>query len=180
MSLSIPPPPPPGVAVVARYQEDTDWSGCPWPVRIVQKDRDLPNSGREASSYAWFCATQPIDPDQTYAFLQGRPFDHGFSWNQLRQVDQFEPLGIYRLTCDQDGAPHHPDLQLARVWKELGLEEPMPSELSFNAGAQFLVPGHALLRRDPAWWSWLQRTVSESAWFHAWAMERLWPSLLAS
>jgi hypothetical protein len=183
MSLEIPPPPRPGIAVVARYQEDFDWTASPWPVCIVQKDRDLPNAGREASSYAWFCANHQVEADQTYAFLQGNPMPHAFGWAQLRQVDRFAPLGAYHLRELPDGSPNHPGLDLAQAFAVLGCPGAQPSEFEFTAGAQFLVSGRVLLRRDRAWWAWLQQVASggipELAWLNPWVMERLWPYLLA-
>jgi hypothetical protein len=176
-TLDPPAPERAGLCVVARYQEEFDWSASPWPARIIQKGRELPNAGREASSYAWFCAFEPIEPEQTYAFLQGDPRPHAFEWSQLRQVDRFTPLGAYHLTELPDGSPNHPGLQLARACEELQIA-PIPDEFHFTAGAMFLVPGHAILRRDPRFWAWLQGRVSANDWLNPWVMERIWPYLL--
>lgn len=180
MSLSVGPNLDTGLVVVARYNEATDWSVSPWPVRIVQKDRDIVNAGREASSYAWFVATQPVDPDRTYAFVQGDPFPHGFAWNQLRTVDRYEPLGVHVLQEDRCGNPHHAGLRVEDSWAELDLLDPVPETIEFHAGAQFLVPGRVLLVRPRSWWADLARRVSDGGPLSPWVMERLWPYFLRS
>lgn len=169
-----------GLCVVARWEETFDWSACPWPVRIVQKGIDLPNAGREAASYAWWVATHhdQIDPDGTYAFLQGNPFPHAFTWDQLRLVDRYEPLGGHHLRELPDGSPNHPGLPLDRAYRVLGLGDALPDEFCFPAGAQFLAPGRALLRHSADWWRELQARTSDGGWLNPWVMERLWPHVI--
>lgn len=165
-----------GVVVVARYEENVDWTTrlpLGWEARIVQKGRDLPNVGREASSYLWYMATQDIDPEATYAFVQGDPFPHAFELSQLRRVDGYAPLGGHVLNADHDGHPHHGGLQLAehlRRW--IGTERP-PPRFIFHAGGQFLLPGRVILARPRHWYAELQAAVAEGR--GAWIMERLWP-----
>lgn len=167
-----------GTLVVARWQEDIGWTRdvpAGWDVRVVQKDVDTPNVGREASSYFWFMATQEIDPDATYAFVQGAPWVHAFAWGELRAVEAFTPIGGDRamLHAHHDGSPHHGGLPLvARLEEWLGIRTP-PRRFSFPAGAQFLVPGRVLLTRPREWYAEMQRRVSEGD--GPWVMERLWP-----
>jgi hypothetical protein len=171
------------VLVVARWREDVSWlSGLPvgWRVRVVQKDADLPNCGREASSYLWWIATHRVVWDATYAFVQGDPWPHGFSWAQLRGVDRYTPLGAYQLAEDGSGQPNHPDLQTGAAYRALDLGEP-PVSFAYWAGAQFLVPGRALQRRPKRWYHDLWQEIGRNGAggvLNAWTMERLWGHLL--
>jgi len=161
------------VLVVARFSEDTGWlADAPCPVFIVQKGEHLPNVGREPSSYFWFMATQEIDPDTTYAFVQGNPWPHGFEWGQLREVNGYSPLGVHILDAAQDGTPHHGGLPLVRCMRDwLGMEA--PPRFVFHAGAQFLVPGSVILSKPREWYAAMQAAVSVDP--GPWVMERLWP-----
>ena len=161
------------VLVVARLAENLQWAaGWRGDVVVVQKGVDLPNVGREASSWLWFLETAEIDPGATYAFLQGDPAARGVTVAHLRAVDAFTPLGLEVLTCDQDGAPNHVGLPLAkraREWFGSGL----PQAITFCAGAQFLLPGWLALTRSREWYAGLRRAV-EADDLGPWVMERLW------
>lgn len=162
------------VLVVARLGEDLGWATAVKAddLIVVQKGVDLPNVGREASSWLWFLANAQIDPGVTYAFLQGDPAPHGVSVADLRAVDNFTPLGGLVLTCDQDGAPHHAGLPLvkrARQW----LDAEVPTSITFHAGAQFLLPGRLALARTREWYAALRKAV-EADEYGPWVMERLW------
>lgn len=165
-----------GLLVVARYNENTDWATGKlpegWECRVVQKGVDLPNVGREASSFLWFMATQEIDPDTTYAFLQGDPYPHGFDFSQLREVEGYVPLGCHVLNADHDGHPHHGGLRLAFHLREW-VGGAIPDRFIFHAGAQFMVPGRVILQRPRSWYAEMQARVSQGQ--GAWIMERLWP-----
>lgn len=160
------------VPVVARHEEDLGWSDGWAGVVVVQKGRDLPNVGREASSWLWFLETAEIDPDTTYAFLQGDPRPHGVGLLNLRTVDRYTPIGSTTLSCDLDGAPNHPGLQIERRAGEwLGVT--VPPSITFRAGAQFLLPGRLALSRPRDWYARLRRAVEEDK-TGPWVMERLW------
>lgn len=177
--------------IVARYCEDTTWTQRPpagWETEIVQKGLDLPNEGREASSYCWWIATHydGIDPEGTYAFLQGSPFEpHGFRLWQLREVDGFEALGRDRITeqfldgwieTRPLGREWHGAAETAwKLW--VSQDQPPPIEHSFRIGAQFLVPGRVLLARSRDWWeaygTWLRYG------HRPWIAERIWQYIMA-
>ena len=161
------------VLVIARFAEDVGWAASfPGEVVVVQKDRDLPNVGREASSWLWFMETAAVDPDATYAFLQGDPTAHGVGPACIRRVDAFTPIGSVVLSCGLDGSPNHPDLPLAERAREwFGAELRAP--IGFHAGAMFLAPGRLLLTRPREWYADLRRRVERDE-KGPWVMERMW------
>lgn len=161
------------VLVVARHDEDAGWvESFPGEVAVVQKGRDLPNVGREASSWLWYLETATIVTDATYAFLQGDPRPHGVIPADIRRVDAFTPIGAVVYTCGHDGQPNHPGLPLAgRAREWFGTE--LPSEVTFRAGAMFLAPGRLLLTRSSGWYADLRRKVERDE-FGPWLMERMW------
>lgn len=172
--------------IVARWNEDVSWlSDLPsgWRPEVVQKDRDLPNTGREASSYCWWVSRNRdrIDPAGTYAFLQGSPYEpHGFRPPHLVEVDGFAPLGRDVVTerfADGwiEGRNLGPEWAHAaagawRAW--VSRTERPPEYNSFVIGAQFLVPGRALLARPDGWW---RAYGSWCCYGHRpWIAERIW------
>lgn len=165
--------------VVARYNEPLHWLAdlpLEWRFRVVQKGWDAPNTGREASSYAWWCETQHIEPDGTYGFVQGDPFDHGFDWSELRAVERYTPMGDWLFVDGPDGRPNHPHLPLLDSHLRW-VGPPAPQRWAFVGGAQFLVPGHVLLSRPRTWWAELRQWADTDP--HApWVLERLWSWLL--
>lgn len=163
--------------IVAHYQEDLGWlQGLPagWNAEIVTKGTTVPNCGREAGTYAWWIAENYglIQPDGRYAFLQGRPWDHGFAWGQLAATADFAPLGEHRLSCDIDGNPNHPHLPVGEWWTKW-FSGPPPDPISFTAGAQFSVSGRVILAKSHAWWNdfrhWTWTDVNAP-----WVAERIW------
>lgn len=61
--------------VIARYKEDISWSDG-HPRVVIQKGEDLPNKGREPSSYLHFIISRYSTLEGTFLFTQGTPFDH--------------------------------------------------------------------------------------------------------
>lgn len=176
--------------VIARFCEDVTWlQRLPlgWTHRVIQKGVDLPNLGREASSYAWWIEHHhdQIDPDGTYAFLQGHPFEpHGVRMSHLREVDRFQPLGRDRIeerfsdgwiegrTLGTEWQHAAPD-----AWRQwVSSAHAPPDRHEFTIGAQFLVRGRALVARPASWWRYF------GAWNHhgyrPWLSERLWSYIM--
>lgn len=165
----------PRVLVVAQHEEDVGWlQDLPngWTSRVVRKDRDIPNRGREASSYLWWLATEEIDPAGTYGFLQGRPWDHGFGWSDLRDVERFTPIGDRELIDDGNGYPNHVGVPMDDAYAGWLGREPLGC-YTFVGGAQFLAPGWLLLSRPREDYDRLRSLVEEHR-LGPWVMERLW------
>lgn len=166
--------------VVAVYNEDTGWLDSieGWEPLVVTKNVDLPNEGRECSSFFFGIQKlyRSLRPDDRVACVQGNPFEHcGDLAVGLEQTGPFVPLGHWHTTCDIDGKPHHPGLPLAEYWRDWIGTEP-PAELSFTPGGQFSVSADVLHARPLEDY---QRMVGEMSRPDApWVMERLWPYYL--
>jgi hypothetical protein len=169
------------VLVVARYAEDTDWTELTdWRVRIVQKDRDLPNRGREPSSFIWRILHdwERIAPDDVYAFVQGNPFDHCPDlWSRLlRPVTRYTPLGHWQTVSDANGNPHHHGVPVGAchaAW----LGRPFPGEVTFTAGGQFALTGADLLARPIGLYRRMYDDLMEGSELVPYAAERLWGAI---
>lgn len=158
--------------IIAQHNEDVTWASQ-LNRMIIRKGIDLPNIGREASSYLFFICKNyfKIDRNTDYVFCQGDPFDHGF---------QVSKTGRYwgRVhTCGPDGLPQHAGLDLGSFCLKLGLAP--YTEYTFRAGAQFKVSGEEILGRS---WEWYQNAykVSLEDPLAPWMFERVWPDIFTS
>jgi len=165
--------------VVARYRENIQWTHEieGWDVWVLMKDFDLPNEGREASTYfhALHELYDDLENDDLVACVQGNPGQHApqLFMEINHSVDRFLPLGQWRVITDHEGYPHHPGLPLAEKAEEWGIEAEFP--LCFVAGAQFIVTGEAVKSRPKSYYAEMKERMSEE---HApWIMERLWARL---
>lgn len=167
--------------IVARHLEDTSWVDLidGWEPLVVTKGQDMPNEGREASSYFWAIHRlyPHLEPDSQVACLQGHPFDHCADLvEQLAQpAGSFRALGWWDVKCGPDGAPHHPGLDLDPCYRRWVGGTP-PTVYEFVAGAQFVVPGRLILRRPDNYWRNMVKRMTGNG---PWVMERLWPYLFA-
>lgn len=167
--------------IVARHQEDIGWldDAEGWRLCVVQKGADLPNEGREASSYFWAIHRLygTLGPDDVVACVQADPFPH--CPDLLAELEQettgYRPLGNWQVVCDKDGAPHHPGLDLDPVYRRWVGGDP-PSQYVFTAGAQFTVPARLILRRPDNYWRNMVKRMDGNG---PWQMERLWPYLFS-
>lgn len=168
--------------VVARYQEDQSWyADIPddWTLMEVQKGRELPNTGREASSYLW--AIIKLYPDlratDRVAFVQGDPFQHcqdiDLRLLLARRCSEFVALGDYTYVSGGDGLPHHPGIDVAGKYEEW-LGDKWPGAVRFTPGAQFMVTGENI-RRYPL--SFYEQLMDDMDGDGPWIIERLWPTL---
>lgn len=145
--------------VIARYNEDVSW--VTEPFTIVQKGVDLPNEGREASSYLWWIIENYKKlPDEVH-FLQANPFDH---------VDD-NLISKWWADSDNQGNPHHGGLRIQELADILGLA--LNPKWTFPAGACFKV-SKKQIKKYPL--SWYKEAYKQSMEFPQapWIFERLW------
>lgn len=164
--------------IVARHLEDLTWlSEIPdaWTPFVVYKDVDIPNEGREASSYFYALSTIQYRPGDTLAFLQGEPFAH-IRADVLRErldgpIEGFTWLGEWVVADDHDGHPHHGNLPVGEKFdKWIGGKR--PEEFEFAAGAQFAMPAEYALQYDRAFYERMMLEANEDD--NPWIFERLW------
>lgn len=163
--------------IVARYNEDVGWLGGieGWNPLVITKDVDIPNEGRECSSFMFGVASlySELKHDDRVACVQGNPFDHCGDLNHelSHLVGDFSCIGNWNLECNLDGTPHHNGLPIAEYWEDWIGGSP-PNKIQFTAGGQWTATGSLLLRRPVVDY---QMMVSEMSRPKApWVMERLW------
>jgi hypothetical protein len=164
--------------VVARFNEPIAWVAQHrgiWNVQVVEKGVDLPNVGREASSYLWWILQnyERLKQGDRIAFVQGNPYDHCPQFDTyLRSAVMLGPM----LTCDAQGWPNHGGLakSLARGCEILGRQ--VPEEITFVAGAQFVVTASQIhdrtLQQYQALYDWTMEDADAP-----WSCERLWSEI---
>lgn len=149
--------------VVARYNEDLEWTKQFPNVIIYNKGAPLPdifnqimlnNVGREGHTYyKHICDNYDNLADYTI-FLQGNPFDHSpniitnlnICINQNLNID-FEFLSERILYCNLSGCPHHFGIPLIETYEKVFNERKECMAFIFGAGAQFIVSKQKILQR---------------------------------
>lgn len=160
------------VIVVAKYKENTDWCvgrNCV----IIEKDKDLPNTGREASTYAWYIVNNYDNLPKNITFCQGDPFTTVKSID-CDYTDLLVPHGNI-IHCKSDGSPSHPGLKLTEMCKELNLgslEDFFPT-VRFIMGAQFTVNSKIVLRRPKEYYIKVL-DLANNFQDGPWCLERFW------
>jgi glycosyltransferase involved in cell wall biosynthesis len=168
--------------VVARFDEDQSWYDripSDWTLMEVQKGRELPNTGREASSFLWAILKlyPTLEDGDLVAFVQGDPFAHCQDIDLfllLQRAEGFLPLGDYTYVCGGDGRPHDAGIPVAERYEEW-LAAPWPGSVRFVPGAQFVVTGKSLKRYPPYFYQRLLDVMHEE--HNPWIIERLWPTM---
>lgn len=156
--------------VVARYQENTNWSKSFPNVTIYNKGTPmhneqnvvpLPNVGREGHTYYKYICDHYDDLPDYVAFLQGNPFDH--SPNILDDLEKgfgkgkidtpFKFLSDRVLNCNLNGCKYHSGLPLKEVYQKLFGQNKEDLAFDFGAGAQFIVSKTNILRHPRSFYS---------------------------
>ena len=154
------------IIVVARYNENVDWTKQFANVLIYNKGTDLndftnaintENVGREGHTYYKYICDNYDNLEDYTIFLQGNPFDHSPNVvsninNYLTQINnnliniEFAYLSEKILPCNLTNCSFHLNLPLSESYEKLFGEK---KELNFNfgAGAQFIVSKTQILKR---------------------------------
>ncbi len=157
--------------VVARYNEDIDWTRQFSNVVIYNKgislhdntinELCLPNVGREGHTYYKYICDNYDNLDEYTIFLQGYPFDHSpnlisnlqrFIQTDALDID-FEFLSEHLLYSNLSGCRYHGGLPLQEVYKTVFNESVDDKSFIFGAGAQFIVSKHAILKRPKSFYA---------------------------
>ena len=164
--------------IVAKYQESLDWLAdvpADWQQIVIEKGKDLPNEGREGSSFllGLMRLYPTLRDDDTVICLQGDPFPHVLADTLKRAWSHpfrsFQWLGSeYR--CDGEGAPDHKGLPIAQVYEAMA-GAPLTKPISFAAGGQFAVMGREVTSRQLDDYKQLFDNFDGPM---PWVMERLW------
>lgn len=145
--------------VIARYKEDISWAKDK-PHVVIQKGEDIPNVGREISSWFWFIIQNYDKLEGEYIFCQGNPFDHAPNI-----------IDAQNYKCKPDGSPHHPGLPIHEVATELGL--PILDEYVFKPGAQHKISAEEIKRKPITWYAKALYLSLQEDKQYPWCFERL-------
>jgi len=148
--------------VVARYQEDVQWTWIYGSHVVIYnkgesmvlprdvKYESLPNVGREGHTFAHHLYENYHDLSEWTLFLQGNPWEHSpHLQDRLRQIDKLLPkqegflwLSESKVVCDLECLPHHTDMKhiLPYLYMSLFKKEMVGVHgILFGGGAQFMV-----------------------------------------
>ena len=150
--------------VVARYNEDVEWSKQFKNVTIYNKGVELDGSyneimlenvGREGHTYYKHICDNYEQLSDYIIFLQGNPFDH--SPNLIQNINnyiddpelniEFGYLSEWIVDCNLTGCLHHGGLPLIDVYEKLFNERKEELGFQFGAGAQFIVSKQVVLKK---------------------------------
>jgi hypothetical protein len=151
--------------VVARYNEDVEWTKAFSNVFLYNKGEPLPDSiplpnvGKEGHTYyTHICENYDSLADHTI-FLQGNPFDHFPNvvphiqrWMESPPTTHFEYMcnGLY--CCNLSGCNFHQNLPLIDVYEHLFEERKEEMAFTFYRGAQFIVSRERILQRPKSFY----------------------------
>ena len=158
------------IIVVARYNEDVEWSKQFPNVIIYNKGSKLEgnynevildkNVGREGHSYYKYIYDNYENLEDYTIFLQGNPFDH--SPNLVQNINNyindkninisFEFLSENILECNLNGCKEHPGLPLAGMFTYLFNIKRKNMKFKFGAGGQFIVSKSQILKRPKSFY----------------------------
>lgn len=152
----------PKTIVIARYNESMDWYSSLANVVVVQKDRDLPNIGREPSSYVWYILNHWGTLNGIYFFLQGDPRDHCSDLYHRLMVNtpEFEWFSNRdNLECDLMGRPHD-NVDIAEFLQRIGIEYTAPT-IKFHGCCLFKVSTDTIKARPKEFYANLYDVLME-------------------
>ena len=171
--------------VVARQKtEDIAWVNRvskQWHRTIITKDVDLPNTGREVSSFL-LGMERAYEDDGWIAFVQANPQAHygqiriALELKQLPQ--QFLWLGDGMAESDEVGRPWHAwELPVKEYYEDL--IGPWKGNVQFAPGGQFIIPAWILRGRTKKELIELRERVCVDP-DGPWVLERLWQEYFVS
>ena len=148
--------------VVARYNENVEWTKEFTNVTIYNKGEPLPtefneirlnNVGREGHTYYTHIVNQYNSLDDFTIFLQGNPFDHSPNIIETLRHLQINPSAFdfvtkHKFICEMRGCYHHAGLPLQETFIRLFGFKPSDGSFIFGPGAQFIVSKQKILKHS--------------------------------
>tara|TARA_R110002074_G_scaffold16760_1_gene55789 strand:+ start:417 stop:992 length:576 start_codon:yes stop_codon:yes gene_type:complete len=152
--------------IVARYNENVEWTKQFTNVRIYNKGTKLDNSynefflnnvGREGHTYYKYICDNYENLTEYTIFLQGTPFDHSpniisnvtkYINNKELSIDfEFLSEGIHYTSLDLERSRYRQCRNIHRDWERVfGVKIVGNPECIFGAGAQFIVSKKKILK----------------------------------
>lgn len=182
--------------VVARYNENVDWTNGLSNCMIYNKGTDLPNSihpvvslpnvGREGHTYLMHIIHNYDNLDDYTCFLQGNPFDHTpnlesrIKLAEARPVEErpaYEILSnhIYSINLCYDPTDFSLHALLIDTYQKVFGVAKSSHEFRFGAGAQFIVSRDAIQSRPKSFYERIVPLLDyTNCPAEGFAMERFW------
>jgi hypothetical protein len=167
--------------VVARYNENIEWSNHFSNVIVYNKGKPLVNSdneklmlnvGKEGHTYYKHIYDNYDNLSDYIVFLQGNPFDHSpniiSNLKRLLNTDRlkidFHFLSENILGCNLTGCKyHHPSrLPILETYKMLFNGKETEMEFEFGAGAQFIVNKELILKKTRSFYLKIVKLLEHS------------------
>lgn len=166
--------------VVARYNEDLEWTKHFKNVIIYNKGNDLSseyidikleNVGREAHSYYKYICDNYDNLPEYIVFLQGNPFDHSPNLiqnlnkmidNPEKQIGEFTYLSEWLIDCNLSGCWHHSEIPLIQTYERIFNIRKKSMDFIFGAGAQFAVSKQTVLKNPKPFYERIVNMLSYS------------------
>ena len=147
--------------VVARYNEDVEWSKQFSNVIVYNKGdilKDgynevvLNNVGREGHTYYQYICDNYYNLSDYTIFLQGNPFDHSPNLidninKYMNRVFEFEFLSEVILDCQLSGCKYHQGLPIINTYEKIFHKPENDICFQFGSGAQFIVSKKKILNK---------------------------------
>lgn len=175
--------------VIAKYKEDIKWlHKFNYSYTVYNKGPEIedkftiniPNTGRESETYLRYIIENYGTLPECTLFVQGNPYPHCSNLEEQLSNYRGEPyyfVGRELIYDFENGAPHHPGLNIAEIAKLLGIYTGK-ERYYFVPGAQFIVKSETIKRRSLEWWKQAYEIHNK---FHSspWVYERLWGDIFA-
>jgi hypothetical protein len=159
--------------VVARYLENKKWFEKYPEARVYTKNVDIPNFGRESSTYLHHIIENYDNLADFTIFCQADPFDHIASFEDLIKdyEHDYKEYGGWFVSSKGDGTPQHAGLRVDDAsMKFFGRTLP---EYGFVSGAQFVVSKERIRSRSKEFYESLLQYCKDDT-DAPWVLERLW------
>lgn len=143
--------------IIARYNEDVKWADEYEDFFVVQKGLDLPNVGREPSSYVWYIIKNYDSLEGDYCFLQGNPLEHQpllkkYLEEPFKDFYWIPTEGRTGLVCNNEGHPHDSGMDIRAFLESIGLNPPVNDQYLFNGCALFKVSAERIKSRPKSFY----------------------------
>ena len=159
--------------VVARYLERQKWFEKYPEARVYSKNVDIPNWGRESSTYLHHIINNYDCLAEHTIFCQADPHDHSKKFeDEIKDYEyDFKEYGDWMVNSKGNGAPQHVGLKIDE--KSLEIFGITLKEYGFVSGAQFVISKSTLLERPKEFYEYLLKYCEEDE-DAPWVLERLW------
>jgi hypothetical protein len=162
--------------VVAKYQENIDWSAFICSDKLVIYDKsDNPlagsihrkNIGRESDTFIQYILDNYHNLPEYIIFLQGNPFDHFPTKNITPKNLETNIENLITQNIDtmplfnelhRESVEACKGMNIAKYYKLL-FKDPLPQTIDFSPGCQYIIPRHKILQHSKLFYEKLSSMI---------------------